>query len=342
MLRYWRWLRVLSGVVVMSFIGATLSAADIVTLKASQDTTLYEDPTGQLSNGSGSFFIVGRTRQGAVRRGLIQFDLSSAIPAESTINSVQLQVFASTPIPRSGRVALHRVSAPWGEGSSRASSGEGGGGIAMPGDATWLHTYFDTALWALPGGNFAPTESASLMVEGTGVQTLASIPEIVADVQNWLDDPSTNFGWLLQHADEADSALGLALRFNTRESSDPTQAPLLTVDFTPPPLRILPRSGPFVTAQMVDIMLLARVEPNTIVSRTVLLNGNDVSAIFGPCFDRAIGILTGGGQTFRCTGPEAATAFEAGTHIFTVVFDLIDGSSSQDTVTWVVKESIEP
>src|SRR5262249_39708901 len=44
------------------------------------DDTLYQDPTGHLSNGAGPNFYVGDTNQAAsvrVRRGIIKFDLSS-------------------------------------------------------------------------------------------------------------------------------------------------------------------------------------------------------------------------------------------------------------------------
>src|SRR5437867_2966685 len=57
-----------------------------ISLAPSADDTLYQDTTGQLSNGAGQHFYVGDTNQTAnfIRRGAIKFDLS-AVPAGSTI-----------------------------------------------------------------------------------------------------------------------------------------------------------------------------------------------------------------------------------------------------------------
>ena len=50
---------------------------------------------------------------------------------------------------------------------------------------------------------------------------------MVADVQSWLVNPASNFGWLVL-GDESGS--GTAKRFDTRESASP---PVLTVEYTP-------------------------------------------------------------------------------------------------------------
>ena len=57
-------------------------------------------------------------------------------------------------------------------------------------------------------------------------------PEMVADVQQWLDTPSTNHGWLLR-GDEIGSFT--AKRFDTREHPDPTLRPALRIVYTPAP-----------------------------------------------------------------------------------------------------------
>ena len=46
---------------------------------------------------------------------------------------------------------------------------------------------------------------------------------MVADVQSWLDNPASNFGWLVL-GDE--TAIATAKRFDTRESASP---PVLTI-----------------------------------------------------------------------------------------------------------------
>ena len=55
---------------------------------------------------------------------------------------------------------------------------------------------------------------------------------MVADVQSWLDNPSTNFGWLLV-GNEALSET--SKRFDSRENAIADNRPLLTVNFTPVP-----------------------------------------------------------------------------------------------------------
>jgi hypothetical protein len=54
---------------------------------------------------------------------------------------------------------------------------------------------------------------------------------MVADVQNWLDHPANDFGWLV-HGNEA--ATGSAKRFASKENSISTERPTLTIDYTSP------------------------------------------------------------------------------------------------------------
>ena len=80
------------------------SAAFAVTvfLSPQKDNTLYEDSTGQLSNGQGIYLFAGLTGVAGLRRGLIAFDLT-AIPANATITDATLSMFLSTPHPRPQR-----------------------------------------------------------------------------------------------------------------------------------------------------------------------------------------------------------------------------------------------
>ena len=82
--------------------------------------------------------------------------------------------------------------------------GEGDGAPATPNDATWRHRFFDTIFWTMQGGDFSATVSASQSVGGVGQYTWSSA-QMVADVQLWLDSPTSNFGWLVL-GDETASA----------------------------------------------------------------------------------------------------------------------------------------
>src|SRR5262245_747007 len=95
-----------------------------VTLAAVADNTLFESVSGSLSNGKGSFLFAGNTADGELRRGLIKFDVASAIPSGATINSVSLQLHMSKTAGSAESIALHRVLADWGEGTSDAAGEE--------------------------------------------------------------------------------------------------------------------------------------------------------------------------------------------------------------------------
>ena len=125
---------------------------EMVELQAVKDNTLYESGAGPLSNGVGGYFFAGRNLVGLIRRGLLAFDIAGNIPAGSTIMDVFLTLHMSRTQASSKTVNLHRVLADWGEGTSNAAGQEGAGAASTAGDATWIHTSFNTVLWAVPGG----------------------------------------------------------------------------------------------------------------------------------------------------------------------------------------------
>lgn len=201
--------------------------ADAVVLDAVKDNTLFGDPTK--SNGKGPYLAAGRTNQSlpsGLRRGVVEFDLSS-IPPGSAITEVRLCMYLMASGSASDfAVSLHRAQQEWGEGSSNTS--QGSGAAATTGDATWLHTFSPTSTWALGGGDYAPAASATAIVGSSAGCTAWEDPQLVPDVQAWLDDPATNHGWILI-GDE--STAQSVKQFASRESTTlPT--PLLTVTYT--------------------------------------------------------------------------------------------------------------
>jgi hypothetical protein len=209
---------------------ATAPVSSSVALNPSKDNTLYESSTGTVSNGAGSSLFAGNTNGTLSRRALISFDVAGNIPARSTITAVSLKLNMSRTVAGGEPAELHRVLADWGEGTSAGDGQQGRGGPASPGDATWIHRFSGGETWGAPGGDFSPTVSATITVAGLGAYIWASA-QMIADVQGWLDDTSTNFGWLLRGSE---AGLQTAKRFDSREASNPSNRPELTIEFTPP------------------------------------------------------------------------------------------------------------
>jgi len=185
------------GLVGLGLALAAVAGAATVTLTTVKDNTLYESATGSLSNGAGSYFFAGKTRNGLIRRGVIAFDVAGNIPAGSTVTGVVLTLNVSkTKNNTAETVELRRLLASWGEGTSNALNEEGEGAPATPGDATWIHRFYNTTLWASAGGDFAGAASAAASVAGTGSYVWSSAP-MVSDVQAWLNNPAGNFGWIV-------------------------------------------------------------------------------------------------------------------------------------------------
>jgi len=228
-------LRFLVVLLLLPWEGLGVNAQTQVTIGASKDNTLYENATGTLSNGAGQRFFAGRTNQlsGSIRRGLIAFDIASVIPAGALIQSVTLSLSMSQ-IPFGGggaeTISLNRVLVDWGEGTSVALGNEGGGAQATTGDATWLHTFFNTSFWSTPGGAYSPTPSSSQSVADTGRYTWGSTSGMISDVQMWQDTPSSNFGWMILGNE---SALQTAKRFDGKDNLNPAVRPELIVTYDP-------------------------------------------------------------------------------------------------------------
>ncbi len=203
------------------------------TLVPSKDNTLYESDAGSFSNGRGQNFFVGLNDHGLKRRGVISFDLTATVPSGSTIQSANLRLHMSRTTGPALTISLHRCLAGWGEGDSVPPPGqEGGGTRAAQGDATWLHTFYDSTFWSTPGGDFTASASASLPVDGEGFYSWLSNESVVRDLQSWLDAPQTNHGWVLVADNESISHT--AKRFDTRENVQADFRPVLQVVFTPP------------------------------------------------------------------------------------------------------------
>lgn len=83
-------------------------------------------------------------------------------------------------------------------------------------------------MWSATGGDFAGTASASLSIGATTGQYYTwSGGTLVNDVQGWLDNPATNYGWGVM--DDAATAQS-ARRFSSHEQTN--NKPVLAVTYT--------------------------------------------------------------------------------------------------------------
>jgi hypothetical protein len=123
-------------------------------------------------------------------------------------------------------IGLHRLLAEWGEGASFASGGSGD--FSAPGDATWIHTFYDYEFWAKPGGQFVARASASQDVAASDFYTWEGTRPMVADVRLWLAAPHRNFGWILIGDETAPQTVK---SFASREEPDQSIRPILEVTY---------------------------------------------------------------------------------------------------------------
>jgi hypothetical protein len=206
------------------------ASAATVSLPAAKDNTLFESAVGDLSNGAGQFLFAG-TIAGPplLRRGLIAFDVGAAVPSGARIDAVRLQLRMSRTISGATDMTIHRLIKNWGEGTSNANGQEGRGATPSLGDATWTHSESPTIAWTEVGGDYASTASAAQSVGGIGVYTWGSTQQLAFDVQSWLDNPASNYGWLLK-GDE--TTAGTAKRFDSREHPTVANRPTLEIEYT--------------------------------------------------------------------------------------------------------------
>lgn len=209
-----------------------LLSASTVQLFASHDNTIYDVTTGDQSNGSGEFIVVGGAAGTAVaRRGLLSFDIASAnIPDGSTVLDVVLSMNLAQSIGGPATVGVHRLLKAWGEAGSNPSADEIEGAPAQPLDATWLFSRFDSAAWGNPGGDFAGSSAAAPMTSPGVYEWVGG--GLIADVQDWLEHPDSNFGWLLKGTEAA----GNIQLFNSRDGLGSVYHPTLEITYEPPVL----------------------------------------------------------------------------------------------------------
>jgi hypothetical protein len=210
-----------------------IAGADSVTLIPINDATISEnDPGSPL--GSDIMIVTGSDGpdQGALRnRALLQFDFVSSIPSNAIVTSAALTLtLVKTPRTNNLWFSLHKVLQDWSEGA-----------------VTWTNRLSPPAPWSIPGAaaplDFSSSITQSNFVIGATVPapfTFNSNPAMVADVQDWVSNPTNNFGWiLLCELEDVERTKRFFASAENTANSIPTNQPTLEVQFTLPPLLTL-------------------------------------------------------------------------------------------------------
>lgn len=195
------------------------------------DTGLYEiAPTNNL--GASMAVPVGVHLGGKRSRFLVRFDPGAALPGGAVVTAAQLSLQVTVAGTPAADYTVHRVLRDWAEGSEPGNNGA----AASAGETTWLARFHPATLWAWPGGSngidYAESPSATVTLGDAGSTNLISSPGLAADVQLWLEQPGTNFGWIIRAVDE--SASQAVRRIASRETL--TNSPVLTLAYRVGPL----------------------------------------------------------------------------------------------------------
>jgi hypothetical protein len=235
------------------FSTAAFVHADTVHIPASQDATLWGGAdSGDSSSGPGMFVGSDGT---SPKRGLIEFNIASAIPAGATITSATLSLVMDMVAGSGGKpgvgdqtsrtIRLFDVTTPW-HGSTNGTTGRPGPGFggtghgfaANAGDSTWIYSSFNTVQWNTQGGDFLPTESADTLVsENLNTAYTWTSLQMSTDVQGWLDGTVANDGWLLKNDDELGTSQTFRAFYTAEgavEQGVPNFAPSLIVTYSVP------------------------------------------------------------------------------------------------------------
>ena len=271
-----------------------------VTLPVTTDTFIISSAPD--NNAGGNVLLnVGRDGAGGVRRGLLRFDLGS-IPAGATVTSAVLRLTV-VKVPFGGPVnsnfKLYRLQAEWAGGAQAGNSGS----PAVEGEVTWNSRLHLAGIWTVPGAGSDAEDAPSasrFVTTAPGVTYDWSGAGLVRDVQDWLIEPDSNFGWLLRSDDEtsprtarAFAALENGNNFATLEVGF---IPRLNV---PPTVAITsPTNGAILLTGAVAIAASAADPDGTVASVRFLngtnLLGTDTLAPFG-----ITALLTNGSHTLR-------------------------------------------
>jgi hypothetical protein len=218
-------------------VGAALVVAiTLITLKAiatsvsftpTTDTYIsHKVPSPTNGFGSATQIIIGVSGQSETNRGLIQFNVLS-IPTNATVTNVWLKVKTVEMSPwftnlLDDPVGFYPLLVSWNNG------------------ANWTNRFTNNTSWSSLGAS-SPVDYATIpdqVFAFTGPPTpmprtniVSSSAGLVSTVQNWVSNPSLNFGWLLKS--EIEEQLQSIVKLASKETGSGVT---LTVDYAIAPV----------------------------------------------------------------------------------------------------------
>lgn len=197
------------------------AGSDVVPI--ADEANVYEDEAG---NNGGADIETCVGNQGPLsntRRAFVRY-LPPPAPENTSVERVVLQVLQlrvrrqGVGSPKTATLQVRRVSADWSEGfGSGPDGGPCGGGSNVPG-VDWTG---QPATSAFSADAFLPsTDDTSIVID---TDDGSADDALIADVQSWVDNSATNFGWRLSVLEEGttDNARSLLPGTLTIYWSDP-------------------------------------------------------------------------------------------------------------------------
>lgn len=186
-------------------------------------------------------FMVGNTKNG-LRRGLLKFMVDSEkriFPSDAKIECTEVRLFVTQTdeerrMVQMPQINLHKVTSDWTTTNKINLQLNGlNGGSANTGDTTWRYSSYPSKEWKTQGGDFDKKTLAKKISAGD-LHWYGKTRSMAEVVQGWIDDDSTNYGFMLVGSDEnVFVPRGSYSRYNGVESS-PELIPRLIVTYTSP------------------------------------------------------------------------------------------------------------
>jgi hypothetical protein len=226
---------------------SSMPKSGTVSLTPSDDTFINGRNPDNNSGASQSIFV-GVDGQGGTMRGLVRFAMPAALQG-TTVTEVQLTTTLRS-LGQAGAgpdvmLGLQAVTEAWIQGNGAGNTamlytvGETCSAAVM--GATWNSpdcTGGAGPPWMVPGATVTSTVSGQADTTGLPVESPvvwassdAGNASMIADVQGWIDNPSSNDGWRITSSDE--NTFAAAKRFYSSDAAG-NPAPTLTVAYMLP------------------------------------------------------------------------------------------------------------